>query len=342
MLAPSDQRFNVDGFQPWCMKVLLTGAFGNIGESTLLALLNKGMDVRCFDLRSEATEKTAKDLMKKGEFEIHWGDIRNQESVTTALSGVDASIHLAAIIPPLSEKRPELAKEVNVGGTLNLIRASEAMEPKPKMVFASSVSVFGPTMHLDPPRKASDPVNPTDTYTHTKVECEAAIRDSSIPWTILRFAAAPPLKLGGDEIDPSLFEMPLDQRIEFAHTRDVGLACANAVTAETEGKTLLIGGGERNQMLQRDFIGSLLEGMGVGMLPESAFRQPKNPDDWFYTDWLDTEESQALLQYQTRTFEEFLEEFKKMMGFKRHLAKLFSGQARKRLLKASPYYEENT
>ncbi len=334
------QRFNVSPVPVQFMKVLLTGAFGNIGESTLLALLDKGIEVRCFDLRSAATEKTAKNLMKRGDFEVHWGDIRNQESVTSALSGVDASIHLAAIIPPPSEKRPELAKEVNVGGTLNMIKAIEAMDPKPKMVFASSISIFGPTMHLDPPRRASDPPNPTDTYTHTKVECEDAIRKSSIPWTILRFPAVPPLKIEGDEIDPSLFDMPLDQRIEFAHTRDVGLAVANAVTAEAVGKTLLIGGGEKNQMLQRDFIGSLLEGMGVGMLPDSAFRKPTKPEDWYYTDWLDTEESQALLKYQARTFEEFLDEFKKMMGFKRHLAKLFSGQARKRLLKASPYYHE--
>jgi UDP-glucose 4-epimerase len=322
------------------MRVLLTGAFGNIGESTLIALLERGYQVRCFDIKLESTEKTAKRLAKLGEFEVAWGDIRNSEDVEQAVQGVNAIIHLAAIIPPPSEKNPERAKEVNVGGTKNVIRAAEAAEPKPKMILASSVSIFGPTMHLDPPRRVSDPLNPTDTYTHTKVECEKALRESSLPWTILRFTAVPPLAVGSGEIDQSLFDMPLDQRIEFAHTRDVGLAVTNAVAADTVGKILLIGGGERNQMLQREFIGRFLEAMGVGMLPESAFRQPTKPEDWYYTDWLDTEESQALLQYQTRTFDEFLAEFKKIMGFKRYLAKLFGGQARKRLLEASPYYHE--
>jgi len=35
-----------------------------------------------------------------------------------------------------------------------------------------------------------------------------------------------------------MYEIPLKQRIEIADTRDVGLACANAVEADTEGKIL--------------------------------------------------------------------------------------------------------
>jgi nucleoside-diphosphate-sugar epimerase len=323
------------------MRVLLTGAFGNIGESTLIALLERDIQVKCFDIRTESTEKTAKRLGSGDKFEVVWGDIRDSEAVEKMMQGMDAVVHLAAIIPPSSEKNAELAKEVNVGGTKNIISGAESTNPKPKLIFASSVSIFGPTMHLEPPRRASDPVNPTDTYTHTKVECEKLVRESDLQWTILRFTAVPPLEVGSSEIDDSLFQIPLDQRIEFVHTRDVGVACANAVTAEIEGKILLIGGGEKNQMLQRGFIGGLLEGMGIGMLPESAFKQPKKPEDWYYTDWLDTEESQGLLKYQKRTYEEFLDEFKKKMGFRRYLAKLFSGQARKRMLEASPYYEED-
>lgn len=38
------------------MKVLLTGAFGNIGESTLLALFNRNHEVKCFDLYTDITK----------------------------------------------------------------------------------------------------------------------------------------------------------------------------------------------------------------------------------------------------------------------------------------------
>ena len=39
------------------MNVLLTGAFGNVGTSALTELLKQGHRVRCFDLRTKASEK---------------------------------------------------------------------------------------------------------------------------------------------------------------------------------------------------------------------------------------------------------------------------------------------
>lgn len=324
------------------MKVLLTGAFGNIGESTLLALLAKNYDVRCFDLKTERNVKVYNKLLKKGSFEIVWGDILDSPSIKSAVDNVDCIIHLAAIIPPLSEAKPDLAKSVNIEGTRKLIGAAEESVKKPKYIQASSVSLFGPTMHLNPPRTVDDPIKATDTYTGTKLECEKMVRASTLPWTILRFAATPPLEIdAGADIDATIFDMPLDQRVEFVHTRDVGLACANAVEADTIGKTFLIGGGVANQMIEKEFLTRIFEGMGMGMLPDSAFKVATKPEEYFYTDWLDTTESQEILQYQSRSFDEYIEEMKSQLGMKRYLAKLFSGQAKKRMLKASPYYQKD-
>ena len=322
------------------MKALLTGAFGNIGESTLLALFEKNYNIRCLDLKTERNEEIQKKLTKKGQFETIWGDILNHTIVETIIEEVDCIIHLAGIIPPLSETKPDLAKSVNIDGTKLLVNTAEKQETTPKFIFASSVSLYGPTMHLKPPRTIHDPVHPTDTYTETKLECEKIVKSSSIPWTILRLAATPPIEMS-TEVDPIMFELPLDQRIEFVHSRDVGQAFANAVEAETIGRTLLIGGGPSSQMLQREFLSKLLEGMGVGMLPDSAFRIATKPEEYFYTDWLDTEESQQLLQFQSRSFEDYIEEMKSQLGIKRYAARLFRGQARKRMLDASQYYQEN-
>ncbi|MFW9982490.1 MAG: NAD-dependent epimerase/dehydratase family protein [Candidatus Thorarchaeota archaeon] len=317
----------------------MTGAFGNIGESTLLALFEKDYEIRCFDILSKRTERVSKKLNSRGDFETVWGDILDKPHVEAIVDDIDCVIHLAGIIPPLSELKPELAKSVNVEGTMNILRAMEQQEKAPKLVFASSVSTFGPTMHLQPPRRASDPLNPTDVYTHTKFECESRIRNSGVPWTILRFAAAPPAELTTD-MDPIVFEIPLDQRIEFVHTRDVGQACANAVEAETIGKTLLIGGGASSQMLEREFVSKLFEGLGIGMIPDSAFRVATKPEEYFYTDWLDTQESQQLLQFQSRSFEVFIEEMKTQLGIMKYVTRLFKGLARKRILNASPYYQK--
>ncbi len=42
------------------MNVLLTGAFGNIGQSALDELLRRGHKVRCFDLKTKANERVAR------------------------------------------------------------------------------------------------------------------------------------------------------------------------------------------------------------------------------------------------------------------------------------------
>ncbi len=87
-------------------------------------------------------------------------------------------------------------------------------------------------------------------------------------------------------------------------------------------------------------MANILNAMGLGMLPESAFRVPTKPEEWYYTDWLDTTESQRLLQYQQRTYDQYIDELKRAIGFKRHLARLFRSSAQKRLLAESPYYQQ--
>ena len=319
------------------MKVLLTGAFGNIGESTIMALLERKHEITCFDLKSKRNEKVRKRLLKHRQFETIWGDISNQNTLLEALKGKECIIHLAAIIPPPSEKLPELVRKVNVEGTQNIIDTALKMEKRPKFIFASTVTVLGPRMHDPPPRKADEELNPTDNYTRSKVDAEALVKKSGLSWTILRLSASLPLEISLD-LDVYVFDIPMDQRIEFVHTRDVGLAFANCVTAETDNKVLLIGGGKKCQMLNREFMTKILEATGVGMIPESAFKVPKNDMDWYYTDWLDTSEAQELLQFQHFTFEDYLEEYKKKLGIMGKLAKLFRSYAQKLLLKNSPYY----
>ncbi len=322
------------------MKVLLTGAFGNVGESTLHALLERKYKVRCFDVPTKRNHQIWKLYAHQNNFETIWGDIRDVELVRGAATGVDAIIHTAAIIPPLSEKNPVLARQVNLEGTDQLIRIAESLPHLTKFLFTSSVAVYGHPMKLPPPRKANDPIYPTDHYTEHKIRCEALLRGSRLPWTILRLGVVTPFSLSLD-LDPMMFEVPLDQRLEFVHTRDVGLALANAITADTIGKTLLIGGGKRCQMLYQELVEKMLNAIGIGMIPETAFIQPRTEDEYFHTDWLDTIESQQLLRFQTRTYDHFVNEFRHTLGYKRHVINFFRPIARQWLLTKSPYYKKD-
>ncbi|MFZ1628815.1 MAG: SDR family NAD(P)-dependent oxidoreductase [Anaerolineae bacterium] len=326
------------------MKVLLTGAFGNVGISTLDELLRQGHTVRCFDLETTTNRRTVRRYrhhIAAGRVEVLWGDLRHRQNVAAAATGVDAVLHVAFIIPKMShtgiesELRPDWAEAVNVGGTRNLIEALQAQPHPPKLVFTSSLHVYGRTQHLPPPRTVTDPVQPFEHYACHKVACEEMIRASGLSWAILRLAATLPLAL---KLDPGMFDVPLNNRIEYIHTRDVGLALANAVSSDDIwGKTLLIGGGPRCQFTYQGMIQPILDAMGAGQLPPEAFATAP-----FGTDWLDTAESQRLLRFQTRDLDDYVRDLSHLLGVRRHFVRLFRPLVRRALLKRSPHWQRQT
>ncbi len=78
------------------------------------------------------------------------------------------------------------------------------------------------------------------------------------------------------------------------HTRDVGLAVANAVRCdEALGRILLIGGGERCRLRMDELRARMGRVFGIPSFPASAFSRAP-----YYTDFMDTGEAQRLLQVQ--------------------------------------------
>ena len=313
------------------MNILLTGATGNLGKNALPELLRQGHRVRCFVRRPGATERIAS--RSGGKIEVVQGDMQQAADLARAVQDVDVIIHLAYMIPPGSEDHPELARSINVDGTRHLLEAASRQSRPPRILFASSLDVFGHTQDQPPPRKVSDPVQATDHYTAHKIACEEMVRTSGLQWTIFRFADVPPLGLRSPH--PIMFKIPLSTRFEVIHPYDAGLAIANGICSqEVWGKTLLIGGGPGCQILYRDYLGRMLEMMGVGMLPERAFG--KEP---YSTDWLDTTESQRLLHYQRYTFDDIMQQLTRIVGYKRILTRLARPIARWWILRMSPYYK---
>jgi nucleoside-diphosphate-sugar epimerase len=90
-------------------------------------------------------------------------------------------IHLAAIIPPLADKKPRLAQKVNVNGTKNLMECLEEFSPKTFFLHASSISVYGDRIK-NPWIKVSDHLSPSDRdeYALTKIEAEKIIASSEL------------------------------------------------------------------------------------------------------------------------------------------------------------------
>jgi nucleoside-diphosphate-sugar epimerase len=317
--------------------VLVTGALGNIGAHTVHALCEAGHDVVAFDLESPKARKLAARL--GGRAHVRFGDVTDPASVRVALDGVDAVVHLAAILNPASA--PDLARRVNVDATRGLIAQMEASKTARRVVFASSQGVFGDVQDREPPLRVDTPVSPTDDYGRHKVACEEAVRNSRLRWSILRLAAAPPIRLVGYSHDPSiLFDFSPDARFEYIHPADAGLAFARAVDCEEAiGRILNVSGGEKCRTTHREFCNELMSAMGIGSLPAEAF--VRTPVPRFFGDWVDTEESQRLLQYQKRGLAELKADMRADLGALVPLIRLLRPLVTWFVLRGSPYLAEN-
>lgn len=312
------------------MLVLVTGAFGNIGSHTVDALLEAGHRVRA--LRHGVVDRRL-ERRWGARVEAVVGDVRDPRSLSAAVRGVDGVVHLAYVIPPACLAAPEEARRVNVDGTRNLIEAMRAHAPGARLLFASSLDVFGATSHLPPPRRVSDPVSASDAYTEHKLICEQMVRESGLAWSILRFADVPPIMLRAPV--PIMFEIPVAQRIETIHPIDAGVATARAATgSEAWGKVWLIGGGASCQLQYGEYLSRFLAAMEMGgPLPEAAFTTSP-----YCTDWLDTEESQRAFDYQRRGFDDIVQDVAALLGWQRPFARIAQPVVRWYMLRMSPYY----
>jgi nucleoside-diphosphate-sugar epimerase len=263
--------------------------------------------------------------------------VRDPEMGRRAAAGQDAVLHLAALIPPAADRFPELAHSVNVGGTANLIAACRELPTHPRFVFASSVAAYGDRLsnYWIRTGDALEP-SPDDEYGRTKVEAEALLRSSELPFVILRLGAIMWRKKL--DPDPLLFSMPLLTKLEICHTEDTGRAFAKAARQEgILGRTLDIGGGQSCRTDYRSFLDRMFGLIGLGGVahfPTKAFALSGFHCGWY----ADSDEAEERLGFRSKGLEDYYAEVAEEMRFIKPLAALAAPLVRLRMLAGSPYY----
>jgi UDP-glucose 4-epimerase len=125
--------------------ILVTGGVGFIGSHLVDQLLEDGFRVRVIDDLSTGDKQNLAQYENDKSFEFIEGDIRDFDLVKKTVKGVDAVFHEAAMVSVTrSVEDPVLSNEINVGGSLNLLKACIDTHVK-RFVYASSCAVYGET-----------------------------------------------------------------------------------------------------------------------------------------------------------------------------------------------------
>jgi len=323
------------------MRVFVTGGFGNVGMSTVRALLSYGHDVCIFGQPSARTrrQKRLRELLRdgRGRLSVFYGDITDERALSEAMTfggGPDAVIHLAGIIPPLADRKPDLARHVNVGGTRTLLDLCKTLPRNPRFIFASSIALYGDRLEY-PWISMQDPVSPNDTYGATKNECESLLMESCLEWTILRLSYV----VSSDWLpfSPQLYDVPPATRLEVVHTEDAGRAFARACTLPQAARRIFnIGGGPDCRTTYRAYLDRLMRYFGLGsssFLSDDLFARGNFHCGWF----TDSDEAEAVLLFRSKTLEDYYSEVSWRVRALRPLGSLASWAVKPWIRSLSPY-----
>ncbi|MFC1487297.1 NAD-dependent epimerase/dehydratase family protein [Thermoproteota archaeon] len=267
-------------------KVLLTGASGSMGNAAFLELLkrknkynmvlllrpskkNRKYFSRFFRTKSSVTTKQR--VNEYNGLKIVWGDLTNPDDVRRAVDGCNFVLHPAALISPVADHNPKMAKKVNLVGTKNIIVAIKSQPnngDNTKLVYVGSVAEYGDRLAPVYRIRVGDPLIPSfyDFYATTKIAAERAVIESDLKyWVSIRqtYIGIPKtLTL----LDPIMFHQPLEQRVELITDKDAGYGLVQCLEAPEEfwGNIYNMSGGPSCRFIYQDYLKNMMKLLGIG------------------------------------------------------------------------------
>jgi len=151
-------------------KVVVTGGAGFIGSHIVDALVGRGDEVHVID--NYAGGRREDRMNEKATY--HEIDIRNYDQIAPVIAGATYVFHEAALPRvQFSIENPQLTYEVNVMGTVSVLRAAKEGGVK-RLIYAASSSAYGDQVAL--PLSEDLPAQPKSPYGLQKYVNELSCR----------------------------------------------------------------------------------------------------------------------------------------------------------------------
>lgn len=146
-------------------RILVTGATGALGPAVVRTLLDRGHQVRILVRRTDSPRDSRVDAVV--------GDLTDVAALDRAVEGIDAVVHLAAllhVVDPTPALRP-VYQAVNVDATIALADAARRAGAR-RFVLASTTAIYGPTSAA---ASETTPAAPDSWYAESKLAAETAV-----------------------------------------------------------------------------------------------------------------------------------------------------------------------
>lgn len=261
----TDHDETIQGAAGQAPLILAIGGAGYIGSALLPKLLDKGYRVRLLDLMLFGIEPIA-NVIEHPNLEIIRADFRNIDHVVEAMRGVDAVVHLGAIVgDPACALDEELTIEVNLMATRMIAEVAKGSGVA-RFVFASTCSVYGASDYTLDERSE---LNPVSLYARSKIASEHVLMqmgsDRFAP-VILRFGTIYGLSgrtrfdlvinllTAKAMIDGQITVMGGDQWRPFVHVDDAANAVCRALEvprALVHSQVFNVGSNQQNYTIQQ-------------------------------------------------------------------------------------------
>jgi UDP-glucose 4-epimerase len=267
--------------------VLVTGGLGYIGSHVVPELLNRGWRVRIFDNYYRCDRTVAASLAKLDNVEVIEGDVRYANAVESAMTGVEAVVHLAAVCLNKSISDPTESLDVNLLGTQNVYDAAARAAVR-RIVYASSASVYGNPTSL--PMRESDLPVPLTPYCIAKLAGEQLLsfyaQRSKMSWLALRFfnvyGPGQPTDAYYTSVvltflrrlaagEPPIIDGRGEQSMDFVHVTDVARSVGLALDSDATGHVLNVGTGSQTTVAQ--LADHLIKALGADVRPQFRPRE---------------------------------------------------------------------
>ncbi len=172
------------------MRISITGGAGYIGSALTKSLLEGGHEVVVLD-RLLHGQRAVVDALTGLGAKVFVGDITDSATLTSAVQGADAVVHLAAIVgDPACARDPAQAHATNVDGSRAVVEAA-VTSGVARFVFASTCSNYGRMDDPSVPVDESGELRPVSLYAEQKVGIEEMLLGGAageVAVTCLRFA----------------------------------------------------------------------------------------------------------------------------------------------------------